>query len=286
VGVRRGSVDRQSPGLAEDAAGTFKAQLNQYTGNNAKNRAMSSDDMVIYELLKRRGDEQAHHEGILETIDLLYKGLNEKEIAELTNYGRQFHGMGNDIRNLVNIPKSLHIGKEGIHPWAIKKGYQYHSKTKPKNVVEDVVDASEMPLEYRKHILKKYLTETVPEMKDKIDDILIAHPSMHEKLDMSAVREAELDENADIYGSALDDLLDYMKEEEKATRMAGKAMDEDMMRQYLEAGEDLQATGQVIGRKPIVVNADEGANVYVRTNGNGNGKGNGHVTMQREYNRN
>jgi len=235
---------------------------------------MSSDDMVIYELLKRRGDEQAHHEGILETIDLLYKGLNEKEIAELTNYGRQFHGMGNDIRNLVNIPKSLHIGKEGIHPWAIKKGYQYHSKTKPKNVVEDVVDASEMPLEYRKHILKKYLTETVPKMKDKIDDILIAHPSMHEKLDMSAVREAELDETSDIYGSALDDLLDYMKEEEP-TRMAG-----DMFKDV--SADDMAAFGQISGEKPIVVNADEGANVYVHTNGNGNGQS--HARMQKAFN--
>lgn len=48
-----------------------------------------------------------------------------------------------------------------------------------------------------------------------------------------------------------------------------------------EAGEDLQAAGKVVGEKPIVVNADEGANVYVHTNGNGNG----HAAMQREFNR-
>tara|TARA_Y100000401_G_scaffold32339_2_gene23746 strand:- start:1997 stop:2902 length:906 start_codon:yes stop_codon:yes gene_type:complete len=48
-----------------------------------------------------------------------------------------------------------------------------------------------------------------------------------------------------------------------------------------ESGEDLQATGQVVGEKPIVVNADEGANVYVHTNGNGNG----HTAVQREFNR-
>ena len=48
-----------------------------------------------------------------------------------------------------------------------------------------------------------------------------------------------------------------------------------------EAGEDLQGTGKVVGQKPIVVNADEGANVYVHTNGNGNG----HAAMQREFNR-
>ena len=43
------------------------------------------------------------------------------------------------------------------------------------------------------------------------------------------------------------------------------------------------ATGQVVGQKPIVVNADEGANVYVHTNSNSNG--NGHAALQREFNR-
>lgn len=50
-----------------------------------------------------------------------------------------------------------------------------------------------------------------------------------------------------------------------------------------ESGEDLQATGQVVGQKPIVINADKEANVYVHTNGNGNG--NGHSAVQREFNR-
>ena len=78
-------------------------------------------------------------------------------------------------------------------------------------------------------------------------------------------------------------LMNNLDKQLADTRMAGEAMDQDMMRQYLESGEDLQATGQVVGQKPIVVNADEGANVYVHTNSNGNG--NGHAALQREFNR-
>ena len=50
-----------------------------------------------------------------------------------------------------------------------------------------------------------------------------------------------------------------------------------------EAGEDMQATGSVVGQKPFVINADEGANVYIHTNGNGNGEN--HAIMQEKFNR-
>jgi hypothetical protein len=263
VGARRESVDRQSPGLAESAMGAYQSQLAQLTNRDARKKTQNnSDDLIVYELLKRRGDEQAHHKGILETLDVLYKGLDEKESAELSAYLNQHGGIGNQLLNLINLPKDSH--QEGIHKFARNKGYEYHSGTKdPKGMVLDMIEAGEMPLEYRKHVGEQYLKKAVPEMNDYINDLLTNHPSMQEKLDLSAVREAVA--------------------AEKATRMAGKSMDQDMMRQYLESGEDLQATGQVVGQKPIVVNADEGANVYVHTNSNGNG--NGHAALQREFNR-
>lgn len=37
----------------------------------------------------------------------------------------------------------------------------------------------------------------------------------------------------------------------------------------IKSGRDTQSTGSIVGEKPLVINADEGANVYVRTNGNG-----------------
>ena len=190
MGLRARAVANQSPGRAESAMGTYQSQLNQLTGKSVKNRASNSDDTVVYELMRRRGDEEAHHKGILETLDILYRGLDEAEAAELTANLNQYHGMGNDILNLVNMPKDIHTGDDGIHPWAIAKGYQYHSNYEPKGFVRDILDASELPLAYRKHVGERYLTEAVPAMEAKINELLQAHPTMNEKLDMSAVRKA------------------------------------------------------------------------------------------------
>lgn len=257
MGLRARSVNNQSPGRAEQASATYQSQLNQLTGGSKARRALNSDDVVIYELLRRRGDEEAHHKGILETLDLLYRGLGKEEAAELTGHLNQYHGMGNDILNLVNLPKDIHTGPDGIHPWAIEKGYQYHSNHNPRGFVQDLIEASEMPLEYRKHVGERYLTEAVPAMEQKINDLLQAHPSMNEELDMKSVKDAIAAEN-------------------QGKRMAG-----DVLSQLLGEGE--LTTGNVSGDKPIIVNADENASVYLHTNGkNGNGK----VALQEKFNEN
>lgn len=191
MGIRRGPVDNQSPGLAESAKGSYQSQLNQLAGGSDKNRKYNSDDAVIYELLRRRGDEEAHHKGILETLDILYNGLNEEDTVKLSAHLNQYGGIGNMLSNLVNIPKDLHTGPQGIHPWAIEQGYQYHSNTKePKGLVKDMIAASTMPLEARMAVGTRYMTEAVPAMTDKINDLLQTHPSTQTPLDMSSVRNA------------------------------------------------------------------------------------------------
>lgn len=257
MGVRARAVNNQSPGRAEQASATYQTQLNQLTGGSKNRRRLNSDDTVIYELLRRRGDEEAHHKGILETLDLLYRGLGKEEAAELTSHLNQYHSMGNDILNLVNLPKNIHTGQDGIHPWAIEKGYQYHSNHKPRGFVQDLMEASEMPLAYRKHVGERYLTEAVPAMERKINELLQAHPTMNEKLDMKPIKEA-------------------ISAEKQSQRMAG-----DVLSQML--GESELATGNVSGDKPIIINADENASVYLHTNGkNGNGK----VELQEKFNEN
>jgi len=257
VGLRALAVNNQSPGRAEQASVTYQTQLNQLTGRSKDRRALNSDDTVVYELLRRRGDEEAHHKGILETLDLLYRGLNKDEAAELTGHLSQYHGMGNDILNLVNLPKDIHTGPNGIHPWAIEKGYQFHSNYKPKGLVQELMEASEMPLDYRKHVGERYLTQAVPAMENKINELLGSHPSMNEKLDMKAVEDA-------------------IAAERQSTRMAGTALSQMIDDSQL-------TTGNVSGDKPIIVNADENASVYLHTNGkNGNGK----VELQEKFNEN
>ena len=257
MGLRAVAVNNQSPGRAEQASATYQSQLNQLTGGTKDRRALNSDDTVIYELLRRRGNEEAHHKGILETLDLLYRGLSKEEAAELTGHLNQYHGMGNDILNLINIPKEIHTGPDGIHPWAIEKGYQYHSNYKPRGLVKELMEASEMPLPYRKHVGERYLTQAVPAMENKINELLQGHPSMNEKLDMKSVKDAIAAENKD-------------------KRMAG-----DVLSQLLGEGE--LTTGNVSGDKPIIVNADENASVYLHTNGK---NGNGHAEMQEKFNKN
>ena len=191
MGIRRGPVDNQSPGLAESAKGSYESQLNQLTGGSNKNRKYDSDDAVIYELLRRRGDEEAHHKGILETLDILYNGLNEEDTVKLSTHLNQYGGIGNMLSNLVNLPKDLHTGPQGIHPWAIEQGYQYHSNTKePRGLVKDMIAASTMPLEARMEVGTRYMTEAVPAMTDRINDLLMTHPSTQTPLDMSGVRDA------------------------------------------------------------------------------------------------
>ena len=188
--MSRGAArDFQSPGLANSAKEAYQSQLNKATGGRVNRRAQSSDDTVVYEILKAQPYEQAHHRAILKTLDPLYNGLNDAEAKELTAYLNQFGATGNNILNLINMPQDIHQG--GIHEYAIKKGYQFHPNAKPFGLVRDIVDASEMPLAYRKHVGMNYMTKAVPDMNNYINDLLTAHPSMQQAMDMSAVQAAK-----------------------------------------------------------------------------------------------
>ena len=188
--MSRGTArDFQSPGLANSAKEAYQSQLNKATGGRVNRRAQNADDTVVFEILKAQPGEQAHHRAILKTLDPLYNGLNDAEAKELTDYLNQFGATGNNILNLINMPQDIHQG--GIHEYAIKRGYQFHPNAKPFGMVQDIVDASEMPLAYRKHVGMNYMTKAVPDMNNYINDLLTAHPSMQQAMDMSAVQAAK-----------------------------------------------------------------------------------------------
>ena len=192
MGARRRAVNNQSPGLAESAMESYRAQLNQATPERkaTKKRLADPDDIAVYEILKKRGDEQAHHKNILETLDVLYRGLDDAQAAELTAHLEKFGPIGNNILNLINLPQDIHQG--GIHPFTKAQGYEYHGRAKnPTGFALDIQEASELPLEYRKHVGEQYIKKAGAAMNDKINDLLQDHPSMQEPLDMSAVREAQ-----------------------------------------------------------------------------------------------
>ena len=198
--------DYQSPGLANSAGEAYTSQLNKATGSNVARRRKSSDDTVVYELMKAQPGEQAHHRAILKTLDPLYRGLSTEEAAELTAYLNQFNGTGNDILNLINMPKDIHQMKGGIHGYAQQMGYEYHPTRKPFGLVRDILDASEMPLAYRKHVGMNYMTKAVPDMNNKINDLLTAHPSMQQAMDLSSVRAAQAAEAQLMLNNAVEKL--------------------------------------------------------------------------------
>ena len=192
INSRKFSRDAQSPGLADSAAGAYASQLNGITRNrkSTKTRLADPDALLVYELMKKRGDEEAHHKSILNTLGVLYKGLNENDSKKLTDHLNQYGAIGNNILNLINMPKDSHIS---IHQITKGLGHEYHPRQKNnlRGFQQDLTEASEMPLEYRMHIGEQYMTRAVEEMRNDIDDLLTAHPSMQDSLDLSGVRAAQ-----------------------------------------------------------------------------------------------
>ena len=203
VNPRKVARNNQSPGLAIKAGDAYESQLAGITKNRkaTKTRIADPDSLLVYELMKARGDEEAHHKAPLVTLDILYKGLNEVESAELTEYLNNFHGIGNSILNLINMPKETHQG--GIHPISRAWNYEKDSKLRSKGWVRDLEDASELPLAYRKHVGEQYIKQAVVEMENDINDLLANHPSVLEKLDLSNVRAAQAlkDQSIDDFGT-------------------------------------------------------------------------------------
>ena len=190
--LRINAKEHQSPEVVQSKAkGAYESQLAGLTKNRkaTKTRMADPDSLLVYELMRARGNEQAHHKAPLLTLDILYKGLNDNEVVELTEHLNKFHGTGNSLLNLINMPAETHQG--GIHSIAKAWNYEKDNKLISKGWVRDLEDASELPLAYRKHVGEQYLKQAVADMENDINDLLTNHPHMLEKLDLSKVRAAQ-----------------------------------------------------------------------------------------------
>ena len=164
MGARKKDVSYQSPGLAEDQSGAYQTQLNKIAKN----------DPAVYRALAAEPGDHIHHKAILKTLTPLFNNLSENEAAELRQHLNKFGGIGNHIFNLIPMPGKIHQG--GIHPMAQGFGYEYHpNRKKQLGFVRDIMDASELPLAYRKHVGEQYLKQAVPDMNNYINDLLTAH---------------------------------------------------------------------------------------------------------------
>jgi len=280
----------QSPEVVQSKAkGAYESQLAGLTKDRkaTKTRMADPDSLLVYELMKARGNEQAHHKAPLLTLDILYKGLNDSESTELTEYLNQFHSTGNALLNLINMPAETHQG--GIHSIAKAWNYEKDNKLVSKGWVRDLEDASELPLAYRKHIGEQYMKQAVADMENDINDLLTNHPSMLEKIDLSKVRAAQDLKDRMSSTPQVEDLVTVDRGARKLTsdksimespsRMAG-TNPEAARALEIASGKRTDSPGDSKERA-LVINSG-GGNVTIgegvlRSNGNGKHKnGNGH----------
>jgi hypothetical protein len=233
---------------------------------------------------------------IVSTADNTDMGIGAKKIARISDQGRQFHHImdldsyapyfeglspedkalqiaalnqhgfypGDDRRNYIGLVGSQTMGNTGrvvymdnnehqsdIHPRLIKLRKAY-----PINTVEEI---STMNPTQRVEAMLPHLLRDRAELHKVLDR---RRPGLSDRVSVSK-------------RDVLDKIQEIPQRQMQQERMAG-----DMFKDM--SAEDMSAFGQIIGQKPIVVNADEGANVYVHTNGNGNGKS--HAEIQRGFN--
>lgn len=149
-----------------------------------------------------------------------------------------------------------------------------------------------LPYEQRVIAADTFAEQIYPGILQEMEKLGHKVPSIQDNIDKynRSIEEERLLENKkdsiqkakEMYGSkftneSLRQIRDSLTDEEttpKVKRMAG-----DVLSQLLGEGE--LTTGNVSGDKPIIVNADENASVYLHTNGkNGNGK----VALQEKFN--
>lgn len=89
---------------------------------------------------------------------------------------------------------------------------------------------------------------------------------------------------SDVSATETLNLLNLLRDSKGEQRMAASPEVRDVIKE-ISAARDAQTAGAVVGEKPLVVNAGEGSQVYLHTNGNGNGKHNGHAKVQQAFER-
>lgn len=165
---RKPQVLRQSPGLIAKTDRPGPSYLTQL--NAAVNK---KEEPEIYKVLAAEPGDHAHHKVILETLDRLFDNLNETDQAALREHIVNTHniGIGNHIRNLINMPGSTHQG--GIHTYAREMGYEIDAKNNPKGLALDILEAASVPdVRYRQHVADQYINEAVPALNEKINELL------------------------------------------------------------------------------------------------------------------
>ena len=236
-------------------------------------------------------DYQVHHVmGVQDHLRPLIEGLPEHQqkaiMHRLLAKGVVF---GQNPDNLIALSQDNH---SKVHRHMEDIGIDSNLETEKLNVLNSIAN---LPYEQRLIAADTFAEQIYPAIVEQMEILGHRVPSIQDNINKynASVEEERRIENRkdniqlakDMYGSkATIDNIRKIRDSEMPIagvtspgigRMAG-----DAIRQL--SGRDMSelTTGNVSGDKPIIVNADEGANVYVHTNGK---NGNGHPEMQKEF---
>jgi len=236
-------------------------------------------------------DYQVHHVmGVQDQLRPLIQGLPEHQqkaiMHRLLAKGVVF---GQNPDNLIALSRDDH---SKVHRHMEDIGIDSNLETEKLNVLNSIAN---LPYEQRLIAADTFAEQIYPAILEQMEILGHKVPSIQDNINKykASIEEERKIENRkdsiqlakDMYGSK-DSIGNIRKIRDSEMPIAGALspgigrMAGDAIRQL--SGGDMSAltTGTVSGDKPIIVNADEGANVFVHTDGK---KGNGHVNTQREF---
>ena len=266
--------------------GTYNPGLKPF---NLNHRSKGTVDLLINTPDISDKYEVHHVMGVQDHLRPLVEGLPEHQqraiMHRLLSKGVVF---GQNPDNLIALGLDDH---KAVHRHMEDIGLDSNLEQDKLRVINSIAN---LPYEQRLIAADTFAEQMYPGILQEMEKLGHRVPSIQDNIDKynKSIEEERILENRkdniqkakDIYGSkftneSLRQIRDSLTDEEttpKVKRMAG-----EVLSQYMNDPE--LATGNVSGDKPIIINADENASVYLHANGK---NGNGHAEMQEKFNQN
>ena len=242
--------------------------------------------------------EQIHHIVPLRTYDGLFANTNEEQALALA----ELLGSGNRIENMFVTPNRVH--QAGVHKLMREKGLEINPRGDNPNLhplIKQMEQSQNIPYEDKVALAKQVKKNLIPLIKEELNEAMSRYGDYEGELQSAGAQlldliraSADTPEATEAVTDTVQRMAQDILQSDKVDKIRTRDVDPNNMKRFaaspavqdvlqeISAQRDAQAAGAVVGEKPLVVNAGEGAKVYLHTNGNG--KGNGHTKLQKAFN--
>ena len=284
-----------SPEVKKDHKKAFSDQVERYELVSPESTNTEKEFFVPNEY------EQIHHIVPLRTYDGLFANTNEEQALALA----ELLGSGNRIENLFVTPKRVH--QAGVHNLLKDAGLEIRPKGDNSNLhplIQQMEQSHNIPYADKVTLAKQVKKELIPLIKEELNEAMSRYGDYEGELQSAGAEllnliraSADSPEATEAVTNTVQRMAQDILQSDKVDKIRTRDVDPNNMKRFaaspavqdvlqeISAQRDAQAAGAVVGEKPLVVNAGEGAKVYLHTNGNGNGNGNGHAKMQKVFNK-